>query len=309
MYQPAQIEKRCRRSILLGALLASFFAASGAAHGEGSVRSVQEALRQRGYYPGNPTGNLDEETRGALRRFQIREGLPVTGQIDAATATALENVPVAGVPGPSAGSTAAPREIIPGIPPTGIPERERARSVVQEDREFLANLEDAVRPEAAPKAPVSGLPPGNPPLPEPRQPQREPRAEAPAIATAIGNDDVQRFVQRYIRASEEPTPDTELALYGETVDYFGSGKVSRGHIEKDQREYYRRWPSRDFELEAEPQITDRTGNSATVRYRMSYRLRRGDEAASGQTEHIVRLRKSGDELKIVGIRERKIGRD
>ena len=53
------------------------------------VRQIQGILKERGYAPGPLDGVLGKKTRGALRRFQRDHRLSVTGEIDAATKSAL----------------------------------------------------------------------------------------------------------------------------------------------------------------------------------------------------------------------------
>jgi hypothetical protein len=56
------------------------------------VRIVQARLRQVGWYDGDVTGSFDDKTRKAVRKFQKREGLPVTGAVDRATLRTLEGM-------------------------------------------------------------------------------------------------------------------------------------------------------------------------------------------------------------------------
>lgn len=51
---------------------------------------VQARLKNLGYYRGDLTGQLDEDTRKALRRFQRERGLAETGEADEASRAALE---------------------------------------------------------------------------------------------------------------------------------------------------------------------------------------------------------------------------
>jgi Putative peptidoglycan binding domain len=46
------------------------------------TRAVEAELARRGYYRGPSDGVLGPETRSAIRSFQARNGLPVTGRID-----------------------------------------------------------------------------------------------------------------------------------------------------------------------------------------------------------------------------------
>lgn len=49
------------------------------------IKQAQTLLRQRGLYAGDPTGKLDDTTRGALRKYQEAEGLRVTGTLNRVT--------------------------------------------------------------------------------------------------------------------------------------------------------------------------------------------------------------------------------
>ena len=53
------------------------------------TRNVQGALKGQGYYYGEVTGTENAETGAAIRRFQIRNGITVTGKLDADTLVAL----------------------------------------------------------------------------------------------------------------------------------------------------------------------------------------------------------------------------
>ena len=268
---------------------------------ENVARTLQEALKERGFYTAAPSGVMDEQTRAALKRFQIREGLTVTGEPDAATLQALGNGPPSGV--------AAARD--------NVPARERAQQMVTSDRDFLERVE-AMEAQGTPaaRAPVEStrLPPvAAPPEPAAVERRTEPlrREESPAQPAAeppgaVSDDAVIRFVQSYLDAAEAPSPESEVAHYAKEVDYFDSGKVSRDFVRKDQARYYQRWPTREFKLLGEPQVDRRSPDGATVRFRVAYALRGKGENARGQTENVVRLRREGSSLRIAAIRERKL---
>src|SRR5204863_4171413 len=54
-----------------------------------TVQSVQQALKDQGFYYGNVTGDKSSETTAAVRRYQIRNGLQVTGEMDPQTLHSL----------------------------------------------------------------------------------------------------------------------------------------------------------------------------------------------------------------------------
>src|SRR5690242_15642348 len=54
-----------------------------------TTQSVQQALKDQGFYYGNVTGDKSAETTAAVRRYQIRNGLKVTGDMDPETLRSL----------------------------------------------------------------------------------------------------------------------------------------------------------------------------------------------------------------------------
>ncbi|HEY7252500.1 MAG TPA: peptidoglycan-binding domain-containing protein [Methylomirabilota bacterium] len=56
---------------------------------EERLKAVRLALRERGYNAGSPEAAMGPRTAEALRSFQRRQGLPVTGRPDPSTLIAL----------------------------------------------------------------------------------------------------------------------------------------------------------------------------------------------------------------------------
>jgi peptidoglycan hydrolase-like protein with peptidoglycan-binding domain len=61
----------------------------GSVRADQTVQSVQQALTEQGFYYGNVTGDNSSETTAAIRRYQIRNGLQVTGEINPETLRSL----------------------------------------------------------------------------------------------------------------------------------------------------------------------------------------------------------------------------
>ncbi len=59
------------------------------AYSESEVIQIQQNLKELGYFNEEVTGYYGEITRGAVSDFQYDYGLPVTGEVDGATASAL----------------------------------------------------------------------------------------------------------------------------------------------------------------------------------------------------------------------------
>lgn len=55
------------------------------ARGDDKTRSLQQTLKDQGFYYGRVTGEKNSETTTAIRRFQIRNGLEVTGELNEET--------------------------------------------------------------------------------------------------------------------------------------------------------------------------------------------------------------------------------
>ncbi len=49
-----------------------------------AIESIQQKLKDQGFYYGEINGKKDADTTAAIRRYQIRNGLQITGEINAA---------------------------------------------------------------------------------------------------------------------------------------------------------------------------------------------------------------------------------
>ena len=154
--------------------LAFFFAlllaSAGAVRADQTVAAVQQTLKDQGFYYGDVTGQKSADTTAAIRRYQIRNGLQITGEIDAETLRSL-----------GVGNHAAPVQAAPKIAdtPTATPAREEESQSAE------------ISPERAPNEA-----PGHPDYsaPGPRAPQPEMSAVFDGTPFEIAPPDVQRHV-------------------------------------------------------------------------------------------------------------------
>jgi len=72
-------------TVILGIALAQLTRA------DSTVQEAQQELKEQGYYFGQVNGDKDADTIAAIRRFQIRSGLPITGELDEQTLRALRS--------------------------------------------------------------------------------------------------------------------------------------------------------------------------------------------------------------------------
>jgi peptidoglycan hydrolase-like protein with peptidoglycan-binding domain len=119
--------------VLLAALTA-------AARADQVVQSVQQALKDQGFYYGEVSGEKDADTTAAIRRYQIRNGLQISGDLNDETLKSL------GV------NSSGARAIVKTwpTPPPAAPEK--------------ADLRAEPRESSAPTNPLTGQP-----FPEPQQ--------------------------------------------------------------------------------------------------------------------------------------------
>src|SRR5216110_665728 len=73
-----------------------------------TILSLQQTLKDQGFYYGTVSGDKSAETTAAIRRYQIRNGLQVTGEINPETLRSL-NVP---------SNSASSRQVTPTSPVT-----------------------------------------------------------------------------------------------------------------------------------------------------------------------------------------------
>src|SRR5437763_267269 len=76
--------------MLLRALWISL-ALTAAAMADQSITEVQQALKDQGFYYGQITGQKDADTTAAIRRFQIRNGLQITGELNDETLNSIRS--------------------------------------------------------------------------------------------------------------------------------------------------------------------------------------------------------------------------
>jgi peptidoglycan hydrolase-like protein with peptidoglycan-binding domain len=156
-------------------LLLTMLSLATLARADDQTRAVQQALKDQGFYYAAVDGNPGPETDAAIRRYQIRQGLDVTGKLDAQTLASLN------LGGSSSGNTDTAQATPPPPPPDSTdsqPSDTQATPpprVVQSDRNFLQSQpQDTPAPpqddqDAAPQ-PAPQQPPPDEPRVAPLQP-------------------------------------------------------------------------------------------------------------------------------------------
>jgi peptidoglycan hydrolase-like protein with peptidoglycan-binding domain len=127
------------------------------ARADQAIESAQQALKDQGFYYGEITGEKSADTTAAIRRYQIRNGLQVTGDLNDETLKSL------GI------DSSAPRPVAKSTP---------ALSPVPDTSDLRAEP----RESTAPTNPLTGQPF---PVPQDRQPP-PPRPEYGAVPVQPG---------------------------------------------------------------------------------------------------------------------------
>ena len=61
------------------------------AFGDQAIADVQRALKEQGFYYGEITGQKDADTTASIRRYQIRNGLQITGELNDETLQSIRS--------------------------------------------------------------------------------------------------------------------------------------------------------------------------------------------------------------------------
>ena len=165
-----------------------------------AVQSAQEKLKDQGFYYGEITGKQDADTTAAIRRYQIRNGLQITGDLNPETqkALGLSSKPAAS-PNPRPAQT-------PGPTPPGF-RQDPAAPAIPAPR-YAPPPNDAERdPRVEPDAP------------QPRFESRTPFAATPyEAAPAHVQQDI--VMQAQIRLMRQGYYRDEIdGLYGPTLNF------------------------------------------------------------------------------------------
>ncbi len=170
---------------------------AGSVFADDQLRDVQIELKSQGFFYGEASGEMNAETTAALRRYQIRNGLEVTGTLN------KESLATLGIGGKSKAPAApVPVEKKKTAPPPANLRRNEA--VVESDRNFLRREENKQR-EPEPTEPPRFNPPPvsrDPSVIDPPAPLEPPGTDYPVLfsGTPYANAPLQTQQQTLRRA-------------------------------------------------------------------------------------------------------------
>jgi hypothetical protein len=261
-------------------VLVSVAVATHTARGDEQTRRVQEELRKRNLYFGDVDGRATRDLAVALRHYQQRKGFDVTGVVDRQTATSL-NVPLTP-------ANIEPQTSWPDVP---VLRSDSARTLTEEQRARL----EATADETSEPSPSVAAP-----------------AESPPAGQNLTPDQVQSFVENFLRDAETDDVEAQVRYFSFPVMYFDHGQVGQDFVEKDTRNYVKRWPQRKYMLVGPVTFAAAAQEDETlIEFPIAFSVSNehyGPRPVTGTTDNFWTVKTEGDQLKIVAIRERREAR-
>ena len=307
----------------------------GAGGAEENVRAVQTKLSDEGCYFGEIDGTYSSDFSAALSRYQIRNGLPITGQLDAETSKALGAKPAVD---PSTGASEQSSETWRGLrkrerrtskkarqsepapsetsspadnetPPTGT-ETPQQTTPVAKVRTLTETTEPAPAPPAAARSSSETTEPASAPPATVRASSDSTRAaSAPPATGSVDEFSAERlrdYVAAYVLAGLDKNVGAEAEFFADRVDYYDQGEMDREKIQQDLKRYDERWPERHFWVAGKISVEPQGENVVRVTFQLGFKLRNGNKQSSGKVDKTLVLKQAGEDLQIVAVNERKV---
>ena len=261
-----------------------------------NVRAVQEKLRDGGFYSGEIDGAYSSDLALALTRYQIRNGLAITGQLDAETSKALgADLAVTTTATDGAKSSETWRRLRAGQRQTLTNAR-----VTSSPRSETPGTNNDITPRSAPAAttPIASDDAKTSGPPDTAQ-------ETTSSAAGTSAEQLRDYVGAFVLAGLDPQVGSETDFFAERVKYYDEGVIGREKIRKDLQRYAMRWPDRRFWLDGDVTIEPQTENRVRVKFPLRYELRNGAKHSSGKINKTLVLEPAGEDLQIVAVNEQK----
>lgn len=261
-------------------LLATTFFLAASIFASDNVRAVQTKLKDGGFYFGQIDGAFSSDLSAAVTRYQIRNGLQITGKLDDATSRSL------GVTAEVQGTTAA------------APTRDTWRQLRGNDRQFL-NERNARKPAPIARNTAPALGPKHP------KAALVPAEAGDGSQLVLSRERLRDFIGAFVLAGLDPEVGAELEFFSERVRYYDDGVIDRAKIRRDLQRYDARWPERRFWLAGEVNVEPQPDSSLRVTFPLRFDLRNGAKHSAGKLQKILSLEVTGEDLQIVAVNERK----
>jgi len=287
-----------------------------------NVREVQTKLSDEGFYSGEIDGAYSTELTAALSRYQVRNGFPITGQLDVETSKALGAKPAVG---PSTAATEQNTETWRGLREgegrASTKARETPSSRTDETTGTSTATTNENEEETSTTAPGTQSRYSSSPQETPQETaaisseNAKPESAPPATASNTGSlapefslERLHDYVAAFVLAGFDRNVGAEVEFYGDRVDYYDNGTMDREKIREDLKRYDEQWPERHFWIAGKITIEPQSDNRLRVTFPLGFKLRNGNRIASGKVDKTLVLEKTGADLQIVAVNERKAER-
>ncbi|HMJ05194.1 MAG TPA: peptidoglycan-binding domain-containing protein, partial [Chthoniobacterales bacterium] len=149
-------------------------------------------------------------------------------------------------------------------------------------------------------------PPAAPILPPTVEPAATALIADPNAGTLLlSRERLRDYVAAFIVAGLAPEVKAELRFFGDRVDYFDDGMVNRERIRRDLEKYAQRWPERRFWLAGDVEVQPQPESRLRITFLLHFEVRNGPKSASGEVLKTLVLEVVGQDLQIVGVKERR----
>jgi peptidoglycan hydrolase-like protein with peptidoglycan-binding domain len=287
----------------------------GSVSADENVREVQEKLRDGGFYSGTIDGAYSSGLSAALTRYQIRNGLPITGQLDVDTSKELSaKAAITNNTGGPEQSSETWRRLRKGERRTSTSVRRsesatdpRETSSARTEETTQTITETSVRSAPADTASTRSET-GQPPAAAQTSSQTTGTEPAPPVKTRTGDVSTERlrdYVAAFVLAGLDRNVGAEAEFFADRVEYYDQGIMDREKIREDLKRYDERWPERHFWIAGTINIEPQNDNRARLTFPLGFKLRNGNRTVTGKVDKTLVLEPAGDDLQIVAVNERK----
>jgi peptidoglycan hydrolase-like protein with peptidoglycan-binding domain len=292
---------------------------AGTVYADDNVREVQTKLSDEGFYFGEIDGAYSSDLSAALSRYQIRNGLPISGQLDAETSKALGAKPAVG---PSTAATDQSSETWRRLRKrerrTSTSAR-RSETATTEAREMSSPADTEASPTAT-ETPLQTTPVAKaqtstettdsvsaPPATARTSVDTTEPASAPATGSAddFSTERLHDYVAAYVLAGLDKNVGAETEFFADRVQYYDQGVMDHEKIRQDLKRYDERWPERHFWVAGKINVEPQSENRVRVTFPLGFKLRNGNKQSSGKVDKTLVLEPTGDDLQIVSVNEHK----
>ena len=283
-----------------------------------NVREVQEKLRDDGFYSGEIDGAYSSDLSAALSRYQVRNGLPITGQLDVETSKALDaKAAIRPSTAATEQSSETWRRLRKGERRTSTGAR-RSETAATEARETSSPTDDetpaaesetqpqsAFAPEARTSRETTVAEQAPPTKPRNSSETVEPATAPPATTSAdeFSTERLRDYVAAFVLAGLDRNVGVEAEFFADNVQYYDQGTIDREKIREDLKRYDERWPERHFWVAGAINVEPQSDQEVRVTFPLGFKLRNANKQSSGKVDKTLLLARAGDDLQIVAVNE------